>query len=168
MRFRFTIVAICGLMGGTIAGCTGSAPPPVAPAVPAEKPKTDDLQSFEGNWILKSSLGMGSAGTYSLNRSDGAELIFRIRDGVMEMRVEDEQWVKSATLALGAEPQCLLSSKSDASGQKRVIQLRYKLEGNTLITVQDNLYLDVLPDSFDIKGGGDRQRQIDTYVRTDR
>jgi hypothetical protein len=167
MRFRFTLVAICGLMVGTIAGCAGSTPPPVAPVETVEKPRTDDLKSLEGTWLLKSSVVTSGAGTYSRNHGEGAELMFRIHDGVMEMRVGDESWVKSATLALGAEPQSLLCSKSDASGQQRVLQLRYKLEGSTLVTAQDNLYLDVLPDSFDMQGGADRQRQIDTYVRTD-
>jgi hypothetical protein len=171
MRFRLTLMAICGLIVSTNSGCTDSAPPPVEPtqsAQPAEKPRADDLKSFEGTWLLKSSLMVSGPGTYSQNRGEGEEQVFRIHDGVMEMRMGDDEWVKTATFALGELPECLLSSKADAAGQMRALQLRYKIEGNSLIMVQDNQYPDVLPDSFDIEGGVDRQRQINTYVRTDR
>jgi hypothetical protein len=107
------------------------------------------------------------ASTYSAAPSDGEELTFRITDGVMEMRSGDV-WVKHSTLAPGTEPQCLLSSQPDVTGREVVLKLRYKLEGNTLTTVQDALFPDILPESFDIQMGMNRQRQIATYARVDR
>lgn len=165
MQFRFSFVAIYGLIGSTIAGCAGSTPPPVESTEAAEKPKTDELKNFEGSWLLKSRLESSGPGTYSLNPGEGGDLVFRIHEGVMEMRVGDAPWVKYATLTIGAEPQSLLSSRLDPLGQEKVQIIRYKFEGKTLILVQDNLYPDILPDSCDLQTGGDRGRQINTYER---
>ena len=150
-----------------MAGCRESSPSPAVPAEQQEKTNSEDLKKMEGTWKLKSSLVSSGSGTYTTNPSQGAELVFRIKDGVMEMRVGNDPWVKHSTLTLGAEPQCLLSSRVDALSQKTTLKLRYKLEENTLVTVQDNLYSDVLPDSFNIESGMSGQRQITTYVRTD-
>jgi hypothetical protein len=166
MRHRFAIIFCCGSIGGAMTGCSEPPPPPAVPTESPEKLKAEELKKLEGTWLLKSSLVASGPGTYSLNPTQGAELVFRISDGVMDMRVGDNPWMKHATLEIGDEPQCLLSSRPDASGQVRVLKLRYKLEGNTFVTVQDNLYNDILPDSFNIESGVERQRQINTYVKS--
>ena len=124
-----------------------------------------ELKKLEGEWLLKSSLEVTERGTYPVNTSDNGEVIIRIRGTTMERRAGEEPWVKYASLGVGAEAQCLNRTTSDASGKERVLPIRYKLEGDTLITVQDNLYPDKLPESFDMAAGIDRHRQTNTYVR---
>ena len=167
MRVQITLASAFGLIVSACTGCNGTSPPPVAIPEPVEKPKTNEIKDFDGYWLLKSSAVASVQGQYSLNTKEGGELVLRIRDGVAEMRKGEGSWVNYAKLSIGTEPQCLLSSIQDAAGQKRVVQYRYKLEGNTLITVQDKLYPDMLPESFDMEAGIDRQRQTNTYVKTD-
>jgi hypothetical protein len=167
MRSQIALAAIFGLMASAGTGCNGSGPPPVVSAEPAEKAKSNEIKDFDGYWLLKSSVVASVQGNYPLNTKEGGELILRIRDGLVEMRKGDGPWVNYAKYTIGTEPQCLLSSIPDASGQKRVVQYRYKLEGNTLITVQDKMYPDMLPESFDMEAGIDRQRQTNTYVKTE-
>jgi hypothetical protein len=167
MRVQITLVAAFGLAGIAGTGCNGTSPPAAASAEPADKPKAIEIKDFDGYWLLKSSAVASVQGQYPLNAKDGGELVLKISDGVAEMRKGKGPWVNYAKLALGSEPQELLNSKQDASGQKRIVRLRYKLEGNTLVTVQDNLYPDMLPDSFDMEAGIERQRQTNTYVKTE-
>jgi hypothetical protein len=168
MRIRPTIIAICGLVGSAIAGCHSSSPPVPSPE-PTGTSKEDELKKLDGSWLLKASALASERGTYSINPSEHGEQILRIRDGIADMRTGNGAWLKYGRFAIGNEPFCLLCYKMDISGQERAIPLRYKIEGNTLITVQDNLYPDILPDSFDMDGAGsDRQRQTKTYAKTDR
>ncbi|HEV3384820.1 MAG TPA: hypothetical protein VG097_08385 [Gemmata sp.] len=167
MRSQIIVAAIFSLMVSASTGCNGTSPPPVASAEPVEKPKSIEIKDFDGYWLLKSSTVASVHGNYPLNTKEGGELILRIRDGLAEMRKGEGPWLNYAKLSIGTEPQCLLSSIQDASGQKRVVQYRYKLEGNTLITVQDKMYPDMLPESFDMEAGVDRQRQTNTYVKTE-
>jgi hypothetical protein len=164
MRVQVTLVAILGLIGSACTGCSGTSPPAVASAEP-EKTKAIDIKEFDGYWLLKSSTVVSVQGQYAVNTKEGGETILRIRDGVTEMRKGTGGWVNYEKYTVGNEPQCLLSSRLDASGQQRIVQLRYKLEGNTLITVQDNLYPDMLPESFDLDAGIERGRQTKTYVK---
>jgi hypothetical protein len=166
MPIRFSIIALCGLIGSSLAGCSNPTPASVEPTETPEIDRAAELKKFEGEWILKSSVEISPGGTYPVNTSDNGEVIVRIRDANMERREGEEPWVKYATISLGMEPQSLIMTKSDASGKRRVLPLRYKLDGNSLITVQDNHYPDILPDSFDMESGIDRHRQTNTYVRT--
>jgi hypothetical protein len=152
----------------TLNGCSSSTTPPVDEAEAAaavERSKAEALKKLEGTWLVKSSVQVGDLGVYSLLSSDSEEMMFRIQNGAMEMRMGENPWVKYATLAIGTEPDALLWTKSDVTGQNRIIQSRYKLEGDSLVTVQDTLYPNVLPDSFDLDAGIERQRQMTTYVR---
>lgn len=164
-------VIFCGLLCCALSGCFDSSPPP--PIQPAEdsgaaqkaKAKEEALKQLDGIWLLKSSVLAGERGTYSLLSSDVGELRFRIKNGAMEMRIGDGPWGSHSTLAIGNDPQSLLNSRADVVGQTRVILLRYKLEGNTLTTIQDNAYPDVFPDSFALDNGVERQRQQNVYTR---
>jgi hypothetical protein len=168
MQFRFTIIVICYLVGTALAGCSSSNPQQEVSVEPVEKPKVDELKTLDGLWLLKSSMLVSERGVYPINTEEGGQLVLRINNGATESRRGDGPWTKYDTLTLGEEPQCLLSTKVDASGRKRIVKLRYKLEGNAFITAQDNLFLDILPESFDTDAGIDRHRQINTYVKTDR
>lgn len=167
MRITFALIAICCLVELAGIGCNGSSPPTVI-AEPVEKPRVPEIKDFDGLWVLKSNTLASEQGVYSVNPLEDGELQLRIKDGEVELRKGTEPWVKLCTLSLGAEPQCLISSTLDASKQTRLIQLRYKLEGNTLTTVQDNSYPDVMPASFEMTHVIDRQRQTKAYVKIDR
>jgi hypothetical protein len=167
MRFQLPTIAFLGLLTCAYTGCNGT-PAPVAIPEPVEKPKAMDIKELDGYWLLKTSAEASERGIYSRNTREDGELVLRIQNGLAEMRRGDNPWTKYATLTIGTEPQNLQCSKSDASGQQRIIQLRFKLEGNTLITVQDNLYPESLPESFEMEAGTNRQRQTNTYIKTDR
>jgi hypothetical protein len=169
MLNRIAVFAFCALISIAFTGC-GSPPPPPEPVEPepVDNTKVEELKKLEGSWILKSSIEASDRGVYPLNPNESGQTTIRIHEGIMEIRVGDEPWVKYATLAIGDDPQCLLASKPDIVGQQRVLLQRYKIEGNTMTVVQDNLYLDILPESFEITAGGERRRQINTYVKSDR
>jgi hypothetical protein len=165
MRYPFAPITICSLAILVGTGCNGTSPPQIV--VEAEKPKAIEIKDFDGNWDLKSSAVSTEQGIYPVKSNDG-NVAIRIKEGVAEIRKGNGAWLKYGTFSIGKEPNCLQISKADASGQQRIMKLRYKLEGNTLVTVQDNHFPDVLPDSDDMNAGSDRQRQTNTYAKTDR
>jgi hypothetical protein len=128
--------------------------------------QAEELKRFDGVWLLKSIQETSGPGTYAQNQVEGDELVFRIRDGVMEMQSGEEQWSRYGTLSLGTVPECLRLAVPDAAGQLRTLQLRYKFEGNTLITVQDSLCPEALPDSFELDKGIVRQLKKKIYEKT--
>ncbi len=163
---RFMIAAV--LLTAGAAGCKRSV---IANAAPAPdtivRNDAETMKKLEGVWLLKSSSVSTERGVYSLTSPDSPTVHFRIQDGVMEVREGDAPWSPYANLSLGIEPQCLMMSKADVLGQQRLLPNRYKLEGDTLTIVQDNLYPDVLPDSFELEAISDRQRQINVYIRVE-
>jgi hypothetical protein len=167
MQLRSLSLLLCGLAGSAIAGCSKA--PPSAPE-PPKVSKADLLKQLDGEWILKSSFFASEPGRYSQNPNEGGEKILRIKDGVAEVRTGNGPWLNYATFSIGKEPQCLLCTQKDVSGQDRIIPLRYKIEGNTLTTVEDKMYPDMLPESFemDAVASRERQRQTTTYVKADR
>jgi hypothetical protein len=168
MRIRPILIALCGLILSTIAGCRDSTPAPATPE-PAGITKAEELKKLDGSWLLKASSLASERGTYALNPNENGEKILRIHEGLAEMRTGNGSWLKYGRFAIGNEPFCLLCYKMDTSGQERAIPLRYKFEGETLITVQDHMYPDMLPESFEMGlAAADRQRQTDTYVKTNR
>jgi hypothetical protein len=167
MRYPFALTTICGLAAFVGTGCNGTSPAQIVAVEPSEKPKVIEIKDFDGSWDLKSSAISTEQGIYPVKATDGA-VVIRIKEGVAEIRKGNGSWLKYCTFSLGAEPNCLQGLKTDSSGQQRVVKLRYKLEGNTLITVQDNIFPDILPDSFDMNAGSDRQRQTNTYIKSDR
>jgi hypothetical protein len=168
MRFPSILAAVGLLVITSFTGCNGSSPAQIASNEPAEKPKQFEIKDLDGLWLLKSSATSSENGVYSTSPKAGNELALKMSEGVTEMRKGKGSWTKYATISLGTEPNCLLVTKPDISGQQMVLRLRYKLEGSTLITVQDNLYPDILPDSFQMENAVDRQRQMNTYVKTER
>jgi hypothetical protein len=166
MQLRSIILLLSGFVASAIAGC---AKPPPPPPEPPRISKADELKKLDGDWILKSSSLASDPGTYSQNPNEGGEKTLRIRDGVAEVRTGTGPWLKFATFSVGDEPQCLLCSQKDVSGQDRIIPLRYKIEGTTLTTVHDKLYPDMLPESFSMEvAAAERQRQTTTYVKSER
>jgi hypothetical protein len=168
MRFAFILLAVISLPIIPITGCNSSSPAPIPAIDSVEKPKQLEIKDLDGLWLLKSSSLSSERGIYPLNTKGGEEMVLKMRDGVAEMRKGKGPWTKYGTISIGSEPSCLQVAKPDITGQQMVFRLRYKLEGNTLTTVQDNIYPDVLPDSFLMEGVIDRQRQTNTYVKTDR
>jgi len=168
MRYTFALAAICSLAMFTGTGCNGTTPPQIVSVDPADKPKEIEIKDFDGTWVLKSGAMSTEQGVYPVKTGDGGGVALRIKDGVAEIRKGNGPWTKYGTFSLGKETNCLQSSKTDAYGQQRVMKLRYKLEGNTLTTIQDNHFPDILPDSYDMAAGSDRQRQSNTYEKTDR
>lgn len=150
-------------------GCSTSPPPPaidLTEQVEAqERARAEELKRLEGVWVLNSSQMAGELGAYSQMPSDGSQVVIRIRDGVLELKGEDETWLKQATLSVGTEPQCLEFTQADAVGQLRVVKKRYQLDGDTLTTALDNQFPEHLPESFDLKSGVEHQRLLNTYVR---
>jgi hypothetical protein len=168
MRFSFKLVAIIFFVGLPCTGCSNSNSAPIQPVEPVDKPKQFEIKDLDGLWLLKSSSTSSERGIYSSNAKEGEEIVLKIRDGVTEMRKGKGPWTKFGTISIGSQPNCLQVAKPDITGQQMVLRLRYKLEGNTLTTVQDNIYPDLLPDSFMMEGVIDRQRQTNIYVKTDR
>jgi hypothetical protein len=169
MQLRSLFVLLCGLAGSAIAGCSKA--PPQSPTTEAPKvSKAELLKKLDGEWVEKTSAVAREEGIFTEKPSEEGEKVIRINNGVAEVRIASGPWLKYATFSIGDGQHCLLRSQKDVSGQDRIMPLRYKIEGNTLITVHDKMYPDMFPDSFEMDGATavERHRQMITYVKTDR
>ncbi|HEY1186912.1 MAG TPA: hypothetical protein VGE74_04610 [Gemmata sp.] len=127
--------------------------------------KQDILKQLEGNWVLKSAsvstpAGVGMA---NLDSPNTPKMALQIKDGYQIMLSDGKpSSTQPPKLELGREAECLYVLGKP--GQKP-FKVRFKLEGNTLVMVQDMLFQEVCPESFDPEKGRDRGRRVLTLTR---
>jgi hypothetical protein len=162
MRFSITLLAITLLGMCDLVGQARSAEPPAA----KEEKKQDVLKQLEGVWELKSAIAVLPTGAvkFDLNAPNNPKAGITIKDGVKDVTADGKPVLNCrSTIKIGSESECLLLF---GLPEQKPHKERFKIEGDTLIIVQDLCFKEECPESFDPEKGRNRDRRILTFVRT--
>jgi hypothetical protein len=162
MRFSITLLAITLLGTCELVGQARSAEPPT----PKVDKKQDTLKQLEGVWELKSAIVVLPTGSVKVNfdAPNTPKAGLTVKGAFQEMTLDGKPIPNGqATLKLGSEAECLLLY---GLPEQKPYKERFKIEGDTLIIVQDLYFKEECPESFDPEKGRNRDRRVLTFVRS--
>ncbi len=156
MRLSLSLIVLFGIIG--------SAPAADQP-VPPGLVKRDTLKQLEGIWVLKSASASTPEGVLmaKLDTPNAPKLGLQIKDGYQIMMSDGKPSpTQPPKLELGSEAECLYML---GKPEQKPFKVRFKLEGDTLVIVQDMSFQEECPESFDPEKGRNRGRRVLTFTR---